>query len=494
MKSTALLFLFGVIMANLEVAPLFTDRAVLQRDMPINVWGRSAPETTITVKFKEQTAFCKTDANGDWLVELTKFPASVEGASLTVEASDGASVVFSDVVVGEVWICSGQSNMHMPLSYVPEVEALVPKIKNVRSFMVPQEVSFEEEFQMGGSWREGNPDSAVATSFAYHLEELTDVPVGIIQTAWGSSSIEGWMPRSLTKSLPHFASVMEKFDGSNKTKKKISKLMKLESRSRQDDIFLRTKPNILYNAMMHPLIPYSCRGIAWYQGEANSNNIKDSLQYRESLQAWIQEYRQRWQREDFHLMVVTLPGLGKLVKSELPKAEKNSDPNAYSWAWMRESQYGVLDLDHTSAINNIDLGETNNLHPKDKLPIGKRLALKACSDTLQMKQVSQGPEAEKVEIQAHQLVVIYPEHQVLKTIDGESPREFWIADDHQQWVMADAVLQGNRILLSSGEIASPKYVRYAFSGKPNVNLVGSAMLPARPFRTDTFIYVPTASK
>ncbi|MDB4766318.1 hypothetical protein OAG71_01385, partial [bacterium] len=163
-----------------------------------------------------------------------------------------------------------------------------------------------------------------------------------------------------------------------------------------------------------------------------------------------------------------------------------SDADQLSWAWIRDSQLNVLDLPHTSVANTIDLGHLTNIHPKDKLPIGKRLALLAAHDTAGQEVVARGPVMKRVEIEDDQLVVHFEHATGLKTTDGESPMGFWLADDSKQWVMADAELSGETVVLSSSDVSKPRYVRYAFAGKPLVNLVNEADLPAYPFRTDSF--------
>jgi sialate O-acetylesterase len=188
---------------------------------------------------------------------------------LVVKCSDGDEAIFKNIIVGEVWIFSGQSNMQWEHQKIPEIKALISTVKNLRQFTVKQTVAFTEQDRCEGRWKVRQPDSAVAFAFAYHLEKFADIPIGIVQTSWGSSSIEGWMPRDMTETLPHFRKQMEAFDSD------VEKLSRIESIlsgprpwGRKNDIFLRRQPNIVYNAMMHPLTPMACRGIVWYQGES----------------------------------------------------------------------------------------------------------------------------------------------------------------------------------------------------------------------------------
>ncbi|MDB4370380.1 hypothetical protein N9Z23_03710 [Akkermansiaceae bacterium] len=205
----------------------------------------------------------------------------------------------------------------------------------------------------------------------------------------------------------------------------------------------------------------------WYS--RNSGMLK----YGDTLKAWILQYRKEWQRDDFQFLVVMPPGYSKGVK------EGPENPDSLSWAWMRESQLKALELPHTAVVNTIDLGHATNIHPKDKLPIGRRLAQLATSK-------AQGPKFNTAKVKGSEIIVQFDHAKGLKTLDGKTPTGFWIANDSKTWVKADATINGSSVTLTSSEVKSPLYVRYAFSGKPTVNLVNHSNLPAYPFRTDSF--------
>lgn len=487
----------GFLWAEFTVASPFTDNAVLQRDKPVPIWGTADPDTKITVEFSGKTKSSVADSKGRWSVQLDPLPASHEPRSLRISDSGDSRIELANILVGEVWICSGQSNMQMGFGGIPEIKALVPSAKNLRTFKVHNTVAFTEQERCEGKWVETPPDSAVAFSFAYFLEQAAGAPVGIIQSSWGSSSLEAWMPRELTKSVPHFKTMMEEFDADTQTRERITSILNgRKPWSRPDDIFLRRQTNILYNAMIHPLVPYACRGLVWYQGERNTQTMhpmkgeiwyqrhSGMLRYGDTLKAWMQQYRREWAQDDFQFLVVMLPGYAK----ELKGGPEN--PDTESWAWMRESQLKALDLPHTTVANTIDLGDIKDIHPKDKLPIGKRLALLAARDTLGQEIEAQGPVMTRVEAQGNKLIVHFDHANGLKTLDGKPPSAFWVADDSKKWVRANARLSGTAIILTSAEIPKPLYVRYAFSGKPAVNLVNADNLPAFPFRTDSFPPAP----
>ena len=468
--------------AELSVASPFTNNAVLQQDMPVPVWGWADSGSKVAVEFAGQKKATTADADGRWQVKLDPLAASFDPRELTVSASDTEdAIAFKNILVGEVWICSGQSNMQWPTNKIPAIKALIPSMKNLRKFTVKQTVAFTEQDRCQGQWKVQNPDSAVAFAFAYFLEENADVPVGIVQTCWGSSSIEGWMPRDMTAKLPHFKKIMQAFDADTDKRAKIESILNgPKPWGTKNDIFLRRQSNIIYNAMMHPLAPMACRGIVWYQGEANTKAIEPMLQYGRTLPAWVQRYREQWQRDDLHFLVVMLPGFAKGLKNRAAR------PDQQSWAWMRESQLKVLDLPHTSVANTVDLGRPNNIHPPDKLPVGKRLALLAARDTLGKEIPARGPMLNRVEPDENGLVVHFDHATGLKTLDGKSPEGFWLANDSEEWSKADAKIVGETVVLSCPELPKPRYVRYAFAGKPTVNLINDSDLPAYPFRTDNF--------
>ncbi|WP_205745004.1 sialate O-acetylesterase [Echinicola pacifica] len=481
---------------DLRLSSLFCDHMVLQQGMPVPVWGEASPMEKVTVTFAGQQKSTTTDQNGKWELSLDPLKASKVGREMKINGQ--TELTISDVVVGEVWICSGQSNMQFGVAQVPEVRGLVPFARDIRSFEVKRTVALEEQEEVSGQWQSTHPKSAVAFSFAYFLNDIGDVPVGIIHASWGSSSIEAWMPRAMTKELPHFKTIMEEFDADSVRKAEIQDILNgPDGWTGQEDVFLRRQPNILYNGMMHPLIPFACRGLVWYQGERNTrymagmpevdadtwfHRVAGIKEYGGILKQWVTEYRKEWKKEDMHFMVVMLPGFGKGTEGVVDP-ENPSEP---SWAWMRESQMESLDLPGISVINTIDLGELENIHPTDKLPIGQRGALLAANLTLGMDIMAAGPVMKEVEVRQGQLIVNFDNAKGLKTINGGAPSGFWITDETGLWEYATSRIEGESVVLSSPKIKQPKYVRYAFAGKPKVNLVNANELPAYPFRTDTW--------
>ncbi len=476
----AILPLITLAQAELQVSPMFGDHMVLQRELAVPVWGKADPGDTVTARFAGKEAQAITGADGKWMLRLPAMPASAEGRVMTIE-SKGSRKEFQDVLVGEVWICSGQSNMQYgwgtkskarynwggdaDLAKLADASAGLP----IRSYEVPPNASFGPTDACAGQWSTDLPGSAVAFGFSYHLQKSLNVPVAAIVTCWGSSFIEGWMPIELTAELPHFKKIMDDFQKSQSARERVEKAMKMGIRDGMS--FVRRQPNIVYNAMFHPLIPYGCRGIVWYQGEANS--AQPEL-YAASLPAWVRELRKRWQREDLQVLGVMLPGYGE---------DKGvADPG--SWAWFREAQTKGLAIPHAALVNTIDLGDPKNIHPADKAPIADRLARIARNDIYQDPVAARGPVFSKHRIDGPKVTIMFDHADGLSTKDGKAPAGFWLAGADRQWHPAQALIKGTTVELRAEAVESPVACRYAFSNTPWVNLVNQAGLPATPFRTD----------
>jgi sialate O-acetylesterase len=481
----ALIFFFSMVtinanlIADLKPASILGDNMILQKGMPVPIWGKAKAKEEIIVRFAGHELKTTSDRSGKWKVELPPLKASFEERELTIQGKE--KVTFKGVLVGEVWICSGQSNMQYgwgkstPFEMYKwggdeTVASWVPKMKEmaIRSFHVEVDASFSPKDNCKGSWHKGPSGSAVAFGFSYQLQQSLNVPVGVIVTCWGSSSIEGWMPLELTKKLPHFEKQMQEL-------LKIDSVMRVNNAIkmgvRPGFVWLRKRPNLLFNAMLNPLIPYACRGLVWYQGEANANQPK---QYGVSLPLWVQELRKKWTREDLHVLAVMLPGYGK----------DNGHPNSKSWAWFREAQLKSKQLSCFDVVNTIDLGDAANIHPSDKAPIAQRLSLLARQKVYGEKGVGIGPIFEKSRVDGQKIVITFNNAKGLKTTDGKSPKSFWVSDGEKNWFEARAVIEGESVVLVSEKVLKPTACRYAFSGKPDLNLVNDLGLPAYPFRTD----------
>ena len=336
MKIYLSLFFFSLslLAGDLRLGSLFQDNMVVQRDQDFVIWGEAAANKKVNVEVAGQKASLSVSDKGEWMIKL---PALKAEGEFSIKVNSGTEkIIIKNAVLGEVWICSGQSNMQMGYGGIPEIKKMAAEAKNIRTFKVNNTVSYKEEDYCQGNWALSAPGSAVAASFAVNLQKEINCPVGIILTCWGSSSVEGWMPMDMAEKLPHFKKELE--DCRANDKEKITEILAKKKMTGKDNIFLRTRPNLLYNAMMHPLIPYSLRGVVWYQGEANTKSVEAMLLYGQTLPMWFQRYRQAWANDELQLMAVMLPGFGR----NFSKGKTLDSPDAITWAWMRESQMKVL--------------------------------------------------------------------------------------------------------------------------------------------------------
>lgn len=483
---------------TLELASPFGEHMVLQRDMPIPVWGWGKPRTSVSVTVADSIATAKVGDDGRWRCDLAPLEA---GGPYTFTATDGESTIrYEDVLAGEVWICCGQSNMQMGHNRIPDIAELVKETIEagmpVRTLQVSQNISFSEEERTHAEWSTIPPDSAVAAAFACKLQAAIDVPVAMVVAAWGSSSLEGWMPAALTEELPHFKTMMEEHladttitdmiitanagtPSINKYSDDPEENARLSKEHRAANIYARTRPNMLYNAMLHPLIPMAAQGMVYYQGEANATSTEDMLQYSTSQRAWLKLLRKRAGRDDWRFLSVMLPGFARSAEVDL------EDVDTPTWSTMRNHQLKILELPNTAVACTIDLGDAKDIHPKDKFPIGERLALLARRDTCgEPELLAQGPTFAGMTQNESSIILRFDHAKGLSTSDGEAPKAFWISDTKNQWHRAKATIDGEEIILTAPEGITPKHVRYAYAGKPAVNLVNEAGLPAYPFTTD----------
>ena len=505
---TIVLFCWGSLLGapadRLELASPFAEHMVLQRQQSVPIWGWGEPGNTVTVSVAGQKASTPVGGDGRWRCDLPPLKA---GGPHVFTVSDGTETIrFTDVLVGEVWICCGQSNMEMGHNKVPEINKLVKETlqagRPVHCLEVQKMISFSEEERCRAQWKCRPPDSAVAAAFACLLQVAGDVPVAVVVTSWGSSSIEGWMPADMTAKLPHFKKIMEAHNADRALSQMIIETAtasdgtikrycenpqeheRLTQAHRNANIYARTRPNMLYNAMLHPLIPMACRGMVYYQGEANTKSHEDMVQYRTTQRLWLERLRQAWNRPDFHLLSVMLPGFGRTLKSG-PGWGDLEAVNAHSWAVMRDSQLGILDLPATGVANTIDLGDEKNIHPGDKLPIAERLVLLARRDTLgETALLASGPMLESVSVKGSEVTIRFTNATGLQTVDGEAPRAFWASEDGEEWHAAAARIVDETVVLSVPAGVQPGQVRYAYAAMPKVNLVNEAGLPAYPFSFD----------
>lgn len=464
--------------AKLWLPSLFADRMVLQREKPVPVWGKAAPGETVSVQFEDQKLSTKADADGRWRVDLAPLKASKEGRDLAVSAGKDSRTI-RQVVVGEVWLMSGQSNMAFLMSSIlrtPEIvgserrteaakagkgpsqikaekdmaEANDPLLRTYRVFSISAERPREDAVTSEG-WMEWNKKNApnfaaMAFYFGQKLRQVLDVPVGIVMCSWGGSSACSWISADTLRS-PALNTVFP------------------------EDVpewGANLSPSRLYNGMLKPVAPYAISGFCWYQGETEATELQNAYIYRYLLPGLIKDWRAAWHENDLPFYLVQLPPLN----------------NGERWDVVRESQSKALALPKTGMVPTLDIVPPGDLHPKIKHAVASRLADLALGDHYGKGTWPGLTLFDKAETQGATMRVHLTNAKGMKTTDGKAPAEFQLAGADKVFKPAEAVIDGETIVVKSAEVPAPVAVRYAFVQAPKVNLLNGGGIAVVPFRSD----------
>lgn len=434
--------------------PLFSDNAVLQQDVEVPVWGTANDGEQVTVTFGKQKV-STTAKGGRWMVRLKPLRA---GGPFTMTIAGENAIELKNVLVGEVWIASGQSNMQWPLKLTTDAQNAMANSADpkMRLFTVPRVVALAPKTEVEASWVECGPEtvpefSAVAYYFGRDLRKALNVPVGLINTSWGGTVVEAWT------STMHLESTLE-----------YRKVLMVSKDWRKSP----NRYSVLYNGMIAPLIPYAIKGAIWYQGESNAGA---AYKYRELFPTMIRDWRERWKQGDFPFLFVQLA----------PWQPKPDMPPPGTWAELREGQLlTALNCPNTAMAVITDCGDTMDIHPQRKEPVGGRLALAAQAVAYGRKMVYQGPVYKSVKFRGNTATLYFDSVGAgLEAKSGEL-KGFTIAGEDQKFVDAQAQIVGSTVVVSSPEVAKPVAVRFGWLNCPDVNLFNKNGLPATPFRTD----------
>jgi len=488
-------------LADVRLPAIFSDHMVLQRETAVPIWGWADPGEVVTLTIAGQTKTTTTDATGKWSVKLDKLSAR-EPLTLIVKGRNTLTV--NDVLAGEVWLASGQSNMQLPVNAVTNawLEKASAKFPQIRMFTVARHPAVTPQTNCAGEWVVCSPEtagnfSAAAYFFGRELHQKLGAPVGLINASWGATPIETWIsmpkqegkefelvfrewqekmraPYNEEKAQAQYARQMEVW---KKVSEKQQALGKPAPRQPQEPVNPRNHKNYpanLFNGMIAPIIPYAIRGGIWYQGENNSHDEFAKL-YATQLPLLIQDWRERWGEGNFPFAWVQLPNFKKPTE----------DPGALSaWAVTRESMLHTLSVPNTGMAVTIDVGEAANIHPKNKQAVGHRLALWALATVYGEKIPYSGPLPAGQKINGSEILLSFTHTDGgLAAKEGEL-KGFAIAGADHKWVWAKARIVGDQVAISSPEVKSPVAVRYAWADNPDCNLYNGAGLPASPFRTD----------
>ncbi|QDT10324.1 sialate O-acetylesterase [Planctomycetes bacterium K23_9] len=490
--AVATLLLPVIAHAELKMSSVFGDHMVLQREKPIHVWGWTKPGSDVTVKLADKSASAVADDKGRFDVSLDALPAGGPH-QMTIAADE--MIVFKDILIGEVWLCSGQSNMSWPVgsSNDADLESRAAKFPNIRLISVPQVGTQDPQHDFNGKWEACTPEtvpsfSAVGYFFGRQLHQTLDVPIGLIDNAWGGSSAEAWVRRDVLESSGNFDELLAKWDDTAKTydhdkvraayDKKLAKWEEIKKGARprepRNPLVGQHRPANLYNGVLLPVLGYTLRGSIWYQGESNAGR---AYQYRELFPLMIQNWRDDWAQSDFSFYWVQLADF----RSE------SEQPSESSWAELREAQTMTMSkLANTGEAVIIDLGEASDIHPKNKQVVGKRLARWALAKDYGIEVPFRSPTYKSIEIDGNKAVVTF-DHVGggLDTFDVNQPMGFAIAGEGGKFFEATAKLVGkDKVQLVSDQVSNPKAVRYAWAENPVCNVQSKEGLPMTPFRTD----------
>jgi len=490
--------------AELKLPAIIGDNMVLQQKQSDPIWGWDAPGTEVTVKFGGQTKSAKADDKGKWTLKLDPVPASATPATLTIKGTSTKEL--KNILVGEVWVCSGQSNMQFNVgsSLDADLEIATAKYPKIRLISVPNVGTQEPHDDFKGAWSECSPQtvggfSAVGYFFGRSIHQIVGVPVGLINDSWGGSAAESWVRRDVLEKDPRFKTLMQSTVDREaaatlpataaKYKADLAAWKKVADQAVKDhkqaprppanpEAWLtgNARPGNIFNGVLLPTIGYGIKGAIWYQGESNAGR---AYEYGYLFPLMIQHWRTEWKQGDFPFYWVQLADF-------MPETP---EPGESAWAELRESQTKTQ-----FAIKNggqaviIDLGEGKDIHPKNKRDVAERLARLALAKDYGIKLVYRSPEFKSLEVQGSKAVITLDTFgSSLQTFDVTEVRGVAICGEDRKWVWADAqITAGNKITASSPKVATPVAVRYAWANNPVCNLYNKEWLPVTPFRSDSF--------
>lgn len=481
---------------DLWLPSIYADHMVLQRDMPIPVRGTAIPGTNVSLQFGAASVATSADSKGAWTAEI---PAQVAGGPHELRVTAGeSSRILKDIWIGEVWLCSGQSNMDFTLakttkrsfSGVTDWQQEVAKANHPQLRMFTAEWTMSEfpQSDVEGKWKVCSPDtagdlSAVAYYFGRAIHENLKVPVGLITCAYGASTIEAWIRQESLEAHPQFKGLLQEFNKKRLRFRDEPKLFLDYGNARAnagsgrpprhpDPVQDQHNPFVLHNGMIAPIMPYPIRGAIWYQGESNLNTRG---LYAELQRTLINDLRELWNTPDLPFYYV------QLAAYKSPSTE----PSSGQLPEMREAQAKSLAIPHTGMAVALDLGDEKDIHPRNKQDVGKRLARLALAGTYKKPGVATGPVLKEFSVENDKVRVHFDTSGSRLVAKNGSLKHFAVAGSDLKFVWADAAIEGDSVIVSSRSVPHPVHVRYAWADNPEgANLYNSEGLPAVPFRTD----------
>lgn len=498
-------WLVPIATADVRLPGVFGEHMVVQCEQPVPVWGWADPGEQVTVTLGGQAKTATADTAGKWSVKVDAVKA---GGPFVFRVQGKNTVEFTDVLAGEVWLCSGQSNMGMTVSGCRDKDAELAAANHpqLRMLTVDRTPAEEPQADCKATWQVCTPQtvggfSAAAYFFGRELHRQLKVPVGLINSSWGGTPIQAWTSTASHEAVPQLAPLVENLKkaiasydpvaaqqryekqlaawkaAAEKAKDPAERQAQARRKPRppQDPRLSQGSPGRLYNGMIAPLAPYAIRGAIWYQGEANAGNAP---LYGIQLRTMIAEWRQLWQQGEFPFLFVQLPNF---------MAPQQQPSETSGWPLIREQFVQTLAVPNTGMAVTIDVGEANDIHPKNKQDVGYRLAQWALAKTYGKDVVACGPLYKAARTDGNAMIVEFDYAAGgLAARDGGKLKGFAIAGADKKFVWAEAKIVGQTVVVSAADVAAPAAVRYAWANNPDCNLVNQAGLPASPFRTDNW--------
>lgn len=480
--------------ADVVPAVLFQDNAVLQHGKLLPIWGTADPGEKITVSFQQQSESTTTSQDGTWQIQLQPLTISKQGSALTIQGSN--SITLNNIVVGEVWLASGQSNMEWSVDRCQDLdlEPILANWPNLRQINFNRTVRTEPSNQIDHSgWQSANQNnlgkfSAVAYHFAKDLHLALDRPIGIINATWGGTRIEPWIPSSaLAQDSSPFTEVKQRWDkveqaypaARDQYREQLIAWEKRQLAAKQSNTpfnerkpqaprspLHNTRPAGLFNGMIHPACPAAIAGVIWYQGESNAGQANEySLLFKTLITSWREQFKQ-----------ANLPFYW--VQLANFKERPNTD-----WPALREAQDHALQLPHTGQVVTLDVGDVNDIHPRNKQSVGRRLARLALNRQYQIPLADSGPRFKSFSKEGQNLRIEFDHTERGLKFTSKNLTGFEIAGKDQKFFPATAKIDKNSVILSSPKVPSPVAARYAWQAAPEASLLNGLDLPAAPFRT-----------
>lgn len=444
--------------AEVTLSSLFSDHMVIQQGAVVPVWGKASPGEDIVVNFNGQLIAAVAGTDSTWMVQLS--PMDYTTTSLQMEVKGKNTILVEDILIGEVWLCSGQSNMErqlgprppQPLIHNWEQERDEANYPMIREYYVPLSYSPQTVDDVNSRWVVCSPEtvsdfSAVGYFMAKNLHKRLNVPVGIIFSAYGGTPAEDWTSLEALQANPELQNVINNY---------------------QEEILAGWPPEQqiagLYNGMIYPLLPYAIKGVAWYQGEANNERTE---QYPVVLETMINNWRTGFGQGDFPFLIVQIA----------PHKEMRPE--------LREAQLiATQKIKNTALIVTTDCGDADDIHPPFKQPVGERLALAAAKLAYGQDIVYSGPLYHSCQVEGNKIKLSFTHTADGLVTDGKDLQGFTIAGADGRFIPAEATIADNEVIVSAKEIGHPVAVRYGWKNVPDGNLFNTAGLPASPFRTD----------